>query len=110
MMLKHPDTFSLKTLLPALFVLGMVATLSAFWWPPVMQIACAAGWAAYLILVLGTSLRLAIGTGSLPMAFRLPLVYFTIHVASGTGLWIEWFSSLLGPFRRDGSSPPAASN
>lgn len=85
---KHPDTLSLRTLIPLLFVLGVVAgcplSFAASW----LALPYAAALSAYVATVLLASLFLgARRCGA--MLVWLPLVFATIHFGSGTGMLLE---------------------
>ncbi len=90
LMRKHPGTRSLKTLLPAAFVVGLVAgaigSLFSSWLAAVYGCVLA----IYLLLVLVASLAAARTAGSLRTALWLPIVFVTIHLSAGSGLLLEW--------------------
>jgi succinoglycan biosynthesis protein ExoA len=86
---KHPDTLSAGTLVPGLFVagvlLGLAPALLLRWFAP----AYVAILVAYAIIVVGGSLAIALKRRSLGLLPWLPLVFVTIHVAAGTGTLLE---------------------
>ncbi len=91
LMRKHPETRSLKTLVPALFVaglpLGFVAGLFSTWLAMIY-------WGIlllYLSIILIASLGVVRRVGSWQAAAWIPLVLIVIHLASGWGQWREWF-------------------
>ncbi len=101
---KHPETLSLACLVPAVFLAGLVIgpTLAAI-----------NGWLAALYAGVIALYLLAIGLGSLMLAWRnrdlrmlpwLPLVFMAIHGGAGTGIWRELFAGWL----RRGRSSEAA--
>ena len=85
---KHPETLTIKTLPPALFVLGCLfgpglACLS--WW---LAAAYLGVLALYLVMVLGGSLAGAVARRDAAILPWLPLVFMAIHWGAGTGfLW-----------------------
>ncbi len=89
---KHPDSLSLSTVLPALFVLGLVTG-------PLVCLLVPTGWyvywgtiVAYLVLVLAFSIRAAVRVKKPGLAAFLPVVFLVVHVASGWGVLREFFS------------------
>lgn len=86
---KHPDTLSLRTFLPLLFVAGLFVGIP-------LSSAVPALWPFYLgavftyaaIVGLG-SLAITVSKRNPVMAIRLPLVFATIHIASGAGMLLE---------------------
>ncbi|MFO0914630.1 MAG: glycosyltransferase family 2 protein [Pirellulales bacterium] len=98
LMFKHPDTFSWKTFLPALFVLGLLMTPTVAWWPAPLARLCGALWLIYGATVAATSAVLAARHRSWGMLVRLPLVFFTIHLAAGSGLLRELLTQVWRPF------------
>ncbi len=91
---KHPDTFSLPALVPALFVAGLLlGPLLALAWLPLAW-AYAGALALYAGLVLLFSVALSVRRRDLALLPRLPLVFATVHLGAGTGLWVEALASL----------------
>ena len=86
---KHPGMISLKTLAPAALVLGAVVG-------PLVCLALPLLWPAYFVVIgiylAGTiieSLRLAFVQKDTRIFLWLPLVFWVIHISSGTGLLFE---------------------
>ena len=99
---KHPETFSIWSLAPGLFVAGvLLGPLAGLAWTPLAMVYLA-------VLVLYAAI---LGAGSIAVAGQaqdyrlglwLPLVFATIHAGSGAGqLW-----ELLRPVRASTSDPP----
>jgi succinoglycan biosynthesis protein ExoA len=107
---KHPSSLSLPSLLPALFVLGLITgpVLGYFWGP--LGVAFALALAFYAALVLGASLAIAARAGMRPLLPWLPCVFVTVHLGCGWGLLREALGGLLRwKGEPDGSGPvPAA--
>ena len=90
LMRKHADTRSLKTLLPGLFVAGLVlGGIGSFFSRP-LALAFALVLTIYALLVLTASAAAAVRTRSWAAALWLPLVFVTIHLSAGSGLLLEW--------------------
>ncbi len=93
---KHPDTFAIRTLLPAVFLAGGVLGLLVCWlWAPLAAVYVGA-LATYLAAVLTVSIMIGIRHRDLWLFPWLPVVFLTVHVAAGMGLLIE----ALWPLRR----------
>lgn len=92
LMRKHPETFSLRTLLPALLVAGTLLGLLLAPFSTTLAVIWLAALAFYATVVLAVSLQVAIRHRDLPTAAWLPLVFPTIHFASGMGLLCEFLS------------------
>lgn len=88
---KHPETISLKTMLPGLFVVGCVLGLFAMWFSPWLAAAYLAGLAFYVAVVLGVSARSAVRNRDYSLLLFLPAVFLAIHWGSGVGLLWESF-------------------
>lgn len=86
---KHPGTWGLGTLIPALFVLYLVAGGLASFVFPVMRLWYLLGLGVYAVAVLLASAGLAWRTGRFSLLFRMPLVFLTIHLGAGVGTWRE---------------------
>jgi succinoglycan biosynthesis protein ExoA len=100
---KHPDTMSLKTLLPALFVLGCILGLCLAWTSVWLTVAYAVALASYFLLILTGSVIAAIRRRDIGMLPWLPPVFATIHFGAGAGLLWE---AILGLRRRQLISDP----
>jgi succinoglycan biosynthesis protein ExoA len=91
LMRKHPATFSLKSLAPALLVLGVVCgPLLALVWPALWLVwgGCLAAYAA-AVLACSVGLARRDGWRLLPL---LPLVFAAIHAGAGCGSLWELFA------------------
>ncbi len=90
---KHRETFSWGLLPPTLLVAGLVLGLplsfTAVWLAAVYLAAVA----LYAVVLLAASASLALRLRRLRLLFTLPLVFLTIHVASGMGMLLELFRS-----------------
>jgi succinoglycan biosynthesis protein ExoA len=85
---KHPDTLSFGTLIPLLFVLGLIAGLPLSVALPWFRMAYLAGLSLYAAAVVLGSLSIGLSRGNRALLPRLPLVFATIHFSSGLGmLW-----------------------
>jgi len=91
---KHPKTFSLKMFMPALLVLGLIAGgLLSFFSMPVAFV-YGGVIAVYFAVIALESVRLSVVNRFLPGLILLPVVFLTIHLASGYGELVELFSRL----------------
>src|SRR5262249_12566831 len=88
---KHPDTFSLPGLAPALFLLGLLLGPVAALFNPWLAAAYLGGLALYSSAVLLVSLGL--GLRSPRLLPWLPLVFGVIHCGAGAGILLEFLSS-----------------
>ncbi|MHB1035987.1 MAG: glycosyltransferase family 2 protein [Pirellulales bacterium] len=86
---KHPETLTIKTLLPGIFVLGGILGLGLACLAPWLAATYLAAIAVYLVVVFGVSLAVAIARRDAPILPWLPLVFFTVHCAAGAGMWLE---------------------
>ncbi|MFO0881178.1 MAG: glycosyltransferase family 2 protein [Gemmataceae bacterium] len=94
---KHPETFSLPGFIPGAFVAGLLLG-------PILAAVFAFLWFVYLgtlgiyaSLILGTSLALALRRREPRLALWLPVVFTTVHVGSGWGLFWETVAGRVGP-------------
>lgn len=86
---KHPGTFSPVSMIPLVFVIGLLAGgLASLVWTWI-AVAYAAGLTLYAAIVLGASATIALRQGQPSLLALLPPVFATIHVASGAGMAIE---------------------
>ena len=92
---KHPELFSLKSFLPALFVAGVVLGPLVCWWLPVLWPIYWGVLVLYGLAVLGFSLLASVSTGNWGTLFWLPAVFLTIHVGSGWGVLREFLGGFL---------------
>jgi glycosyltransferase involved in cell wall biosynthesis len=97
---KHRDTFSLKSLAPAVFLFAVaLGPVLALAWGP-LGLVWAAGLLLYLAVVLAFSAALSLRQRR---PLRLPLfalVFLTVHTGAGWGQWSEF---LAGARRRQGA-------
>lgn len=101
---KHPATFSWKSFLPALFVLGVLAG-------PLVAIGSSAlagvyfgVLALYAAIVVAASLAVTAAQRDLPILPLLPVVFGVVHAAAGWGALVETVAGPARPFvppRRD---------
>lgn len=86
---KHPDTFSMKSFLPAIFLAVVLIGLPLAFFHPVFMWIYGMSLGMYASCLLLESLRLAVVLRRPAFALFLPLVFMTIHAASGWGIVIE---------------------
>jgi polysaccharide deacetylase family protein (PEP-CTERM system associated) len=91
---KHPETFSLPSLAPAVFLLGVIVGAVAAWFSSAAAVLYLGVIGAYSLGVLVTSLMLAWRTQDVRLLSWLPLVFVTIHAGAGAGLLKEAFAGL----------------
>ncbi len=87
---KHPDTFSLTSLAPAVFVVGLVAGAVLSCVSSALALVYAAAIGLYAAITLGVSLTLSLRQCQPGLLLRLPPIFATIHIGAGTGLLWEW--------------------
>jgi succinoglycan biosynthesis protein ExoA len=92
---KHPETLSIGSLVPAVFVAGLVAGGIASCFSKRIAAVFGTVLALYVIIVLTVSALVAYRYRRLGFLGWLPLIYPTIHVASGSGTLIELMSVIL---------------
>lgn len=83
---KHPETLTVKTLLPGVFVAGCVAGLGLMWTSFWLMLVYLAALAVYGLVVAGTAAWIALGRRDLAVLAWLPMVFAAIHVGSGVGI------------------------
>jgi hypothetical protein len=86
---KHPDTFRLPALIPAAFLLGVIAGPAAGLISPWLGVAYAAVLGLYTLAVLLGSLAVAVKAREARLLPLLPLVFLTIHFGAGAGILQE---------------------
>jgi succinoglycan biosynthesis protein ExoA len=97
---KHPETWSVPSLLPATLVLGLMGGLSIGLFLPALLVPFTALAGFYALVVSGVSLGLAWRGRSLSLLGWLPLVFLTIHLGCGCGvLWEGFRGRPAGNFR-----------
>ena len=91
---KHPDTFSLSSVVPALFLVGLIVG-------PLLASAVAALWfvylgslVAYAAVVCTASLQCAARSRQPALLALLPAVFVTVHLGAGWGLCWEAVAGL----------------
>lgn len=89
LMRKHPETFSLKSLLPGCFVLGLLLGPLTFLFSSLLASVYVGTVLLYLTLVLLFSIQAARKEASWPLLAYLPLVFMTIHLSAGWGILLE---------------------
>ena len=85
---KHPETFSLASLAPAGFLMGLIlGPIMAIFWT-ILWIPYVIAIVIYLIIVLAVSIQLSIHNCSFELMLLLPQVFATLHAGAGVGvLW-----------------------
>jgi len=95
---KHPDTFSVGSLVPAAFVAGLLVGLPLAFWSPWLRAIYLSVIGLYLLMVLAASGRAALqNRQGVRMAPWLPPVFFAIHGGAGAGVLYEL---IFGPPRQ----------
>jgi len=87
---KHPGTWGLGSLIPAVFVLYLVVGGIAAALVPLVWIPYVLGLAVYLSAVLLESARLAWTNRNPGLLFRMPLVFLAVHLGAGVGTLVEF--------------------
>jgi succinoglycan biosynthesis protein ExoA len=83
---KHPETFSWGLLPPTLLAVGLLVGLPIALVSNWLAVVYVAALAIYAAVVLAASASLVFRLRRLRLLFALPLVFFTVHVASGIGI------------------------
>ncbi len=94
LMRKHPETRSLKTLVPALFVAGLPVGLLAGLFSKWAALFYLSVLGLYLAIILLGSLGVIRKVGCWRAAAWIPVVLIVIHLASGWGQWREAFQPI----------------
>jgi succinoglycan biosynthesis protein ExoA len=97
LMRKHPETSSLKSLLPAFFLLGLVAGPLLALLFPVLWLPYAGVVGLYLALVLLFSVGLCWRERRAEVLPWLPAAFAAIHLGAGAGILREWFGGPAAP-------------
>lgn len=85
---KHPRSFNIGSILPALLAFAFVGPLLCWIYPALWPFYFAAiGW--YMTVVLVGSIWESIRSGNVQSLLRLPAVFFTIHTGAATGILYE---------------------
>jgi len=88
---KHPETFSVSSLVPGLFVAGvLLGPLAGLAWPPLAAVYVGV-LLLYASIVVAGSIAVAHHAHDYRLVGWLPLVFATVHAGSGTGLLLELF-------------------
>ena len=107
---KHRDTFSLKSFLPAAFVLFlMVGAVASLLWSPLAWLYLI-GMGTYGIVVLGYSLSLSLQNRDARLLPWLPCVFAAIHLGAGYGSLAELVLGRSRPVRSTASGDPSKAN
>ena len=89
---KHAERLSLSSLIPALFLLGLLMGPLFAYLIPVLGYVYWSVIALYLILVAGFSIVAAWTSTDKRIIAWLPIVFFTVHIASGWGVIREFLT------------------
>jgi glycosyltransferase involved in cell wall biosynthesis len=93
---KHPDTFSLASFVPGLFVLGLVVGAALGLISTWAAAGCAAVLAIYLAVLALAGMTLAIRHRNARLLYLVPVVLTSIHLGAGTGIVWECLAAVLG--------------
>lgn len=88
---KHPSAFTIESLVPLGFVLGLPLLAASPWLPTPLQWIVWAPYMLYALLSLIASTAVAVREG-LTLLPVLPLVFFTIHAGLGVGYLKGWIT------------------
>ncbi|MHB1423532.1 MAG: glycosyltransferase family 2 protein [Gemmataceae bacterium] len=91
---KHPETFSLSSLLPAAFLAGVVVGALAACWSSMLALLYSGVLGVYGALLLLFSVALCLRERDVRLLPLFPLVFLAIHAGAAVGVWCEL---LLGP-------------
>jgi len=86
---KHPETFSLKSFLPGLFVLGCIVGPALAWLCPWLLPVYLGAILTYVLIVLATSVAVAARRKKRSILLWLPLVFVAVHFGAGFGILRE---------------------
>lgn len=86
---KHPETFSVGSLVPALFLLGLAAGTVLVWFSSWLALAFIGAVGCYALAVALVSLALSFRERDLRLFSWLLVVFPTIHLGAGAGLLWE---------------------
>jgi succinoglycan biosynthesis protein ExoA len=90
LMRKHPETFSLSSLLPAVFLGGVVAGSMLACWSFLLALIYAVVLGTYAATLLLFSAALCMRQRDIRLLPILPLVFLAIHAGAGAGAWCEF--------------------
>ncbi|MBC8876210.1 MAG: glycosyltransferase family 2 protein [Planctomycetes bacterium] len=102
---KHPETLSLKSFLPGLFVLGCIIGPGLAWLSTWLLRVYLGAILTYVLIVLATSVVIAIRQRKLAVLSWLPLVFLAIHLGAGAGMLVE---AICGARQSSDSDAPLA--
>jgi succinoglycan biosynthesis protein ExoA len=100
---KHPETFSLPGFVPAAFLAGVVAGALLACVSSLLALAYAAVLGTYSAALLLFSIALCVRERDARLLPLFPLVFLTIHVGAGAGVWCELS---LGPPKKTPAAEP----
>jgi len=86
---KHPETLSIKSFLPGVFVLGCVIGPALVWLSTWLLLVYLGAILTYVLIVLATSIAVAARHRRLSILSWLPLVFFAVHLGAGAGMLVE---------------------
>lgn len=86
---KHPETFSVSCLLPAVLLVGVAVGVALAPLSPWLAVPYAAALGVYLATVLLVSLFLSARARDVSLLPWLPFAFVAIHAGAGTGLLLE---------------------
>lgn len=90
LMRKHRNSTSIGTLVPAAFVLGLIAGLPLSFVSPWLAGIYAGTIMLYVGIVLLCSSQIALRSSRFRLQAWLPFVFLAVHIGSGTGLLLEF--------------------
>ena len=82
---KHADTFSLKSLVPALFLFFLLAGALVTLWVPLFRLAYLGVVAFYVSVIFGFSIARAAKEKKVRLVWLLPMIFATVHFGAGYG-------------------------
>jgi succinoglycan biosynthesis protein ExoA len=89
---KHPETFSPGGFIPgALVAWILLGWLPALAWKPWL-ILYASSLFAYLLLVISATIGVSSAANKWRLVLIIPLIFLTVHISSGMGIWCGLFS------------------
>lgn len=91
---KHPETFSLPGFVPAAFLAGLVVGPLAAYGSALLALLFLGVLGVYGAVLLFFSFALCVRNRDMRLLPHFPLVFLTIHVGAGAGVWCEF---LMGP-------------
>ena len=89
---KHPSSFSIASLVPAFFLLGIIVGPLLSWFVPLCGVILAACLTLYAIIVCGVSLSITWRAQEIRLLPWLLLVFPTVHLGTGYGVLVELFT------------------